>query len=79
MCIVFFNVQPGNKNAVTPNPLTKEESHRVYNCDDERLLGQLNAGFSEVCEIFYGHGIESFKSVREFYTLLLLRQFHASK
>ncbi len=57
VCVVFFNVQPGNKNAVTPNPLTKEESHRVYNCDDERLLGQLNAGFSEVCEIFNGHGI----------------------
>ncbi len=35
----FFNVPPGNKDAVTPNPLTKEESRRVYNCDDERLSG----------------------------------------
>ncbi len=25
------DVPPGNKEAVTPNPLTKEESHRVYN------------------------------------------------
>ncbi len=37
--VVFFNVLPGNKNAVTPNPLTKEESRRVYKCDDERLSG----------------------------------------
>ncbi len=33
------NIQPGNKNAVVPNPLTKEESHRVYKCDGERLSG----------------------------------------
>ncbi len=33
-----FNVPPGNKDAVAPNPLTKE-SRRVYNCDDERLSG----------------------------------------
>ncbi len=30
---------PGNKDAVTPNPLTKEESRRVYKCDDECLSG----------------------------------------
>ncbi len=30
--------------------------------------GQLNAGFSKVCEIFKVHGIESLKYVREFYT-----------
>ncbi len=29
VCIAFFNVLPGNKDAVTPNPLTKEESCRV--------------------------------------------------
>ncbi len=38
VCVAFFNVPPGNKNAVTSNPLTKEESRRVYNCD-ERLSG----------------------------------------
>ncbi len=38
VCVAFFNVVPGNKEAVMPNPLTKE-SRRVYNCDDERLLG----------------------------------------
>ncbi len=38
LCVAFFNVPPGNKDAVTPNPLTKE-SRRVYNSDDERLSG----------------------------------------
>ncbi len=45
VCVAFFNVPPGNKNAVAPNPLTKEESRRVYQ-------DQLNTGFSKVCEIF---------------------------
>ncbi len=39
VCVAFFNVPPGNKDAVAPNPLTKEEKPRVYNCDDERLSG----------------------------------------
>ncbi len=39
VCVAFFNVLPGSKDAVTPNPLTKEESRRVYKCDDERLSG----------------------------------------
>ncbi len=39
VCVAFFNVPPGNKNAMAPNPLTKEESRRVYKCDDERLSG----------------------------------------
>ncbi len=39
VCVVFFKVLPGNKYAVTPNPLTKEESRQVYNCDDEHLSG----------------------------------------
>ncbi len=30
---------PGNKDAVTPIPHTKEESRRVHNCDDKRLSG----------------------------------------
>ncbi len=68
VCVAFFNVPPGNKEAMTPNPLTKEESHQVYNCDDERLSGQLNAGFSKIYEIFKVCGIESLKYIREFYT-----------
>ncbi len=39
VCVAFFNVPPGNKDAVPPNPLTKEERHCVYNCDDKRLSG----------------------------------------
>ncbi len=39
VCVTFFNVPPGNKDAVAPNPLTKEESRRVYSCDDKRLSG----------------------------------------
>ncbi len=39
VCVTFFNVPPGNKDAVAPNPLTKEESRRVYKCDDECLSG----------------------------------------
>ncbi len=76
VCVVFFNVLPGNKDAVKPNPLTKEESHRVYKSDNERLSGQLNAGFSEVCEIF--KVIESLKYIRVSYTVLW-RYFHAPK
>ncbi len=47
-CVAFFNVPSGNKDAVTPNPLTKEESHRVYNCDCKCLSGSNK----KVCEIF---------------------------
>ncbi len=39
VCVAFFYVPSGNKDAVTPNPITKEESRRVYKCDDERLSG----------------------------------------
>ncbi len=35
MCVMFFNVPPGNKDAMVPNSLTKEESSRVHNCDDK--------------------------------------------
>ncbi len=30
---------PGNKDAMAQNPLMKEESRRVYKCDDKRLSG----------------------------------------
>ncbi len=38
VCVALFNIPPGNKDAVTPNPLTKEESCRVYKCDVERFI-----------------------------------------
>ncbi len=37
MCVAFFNVPPGNKDAVSQNSLAKELSRRVYKCDGERL------------------------------------------
>ncbi len=37
--VTFFNVPLENKDAVAPNPLTKEESHCVYKCDCGRLSG----------------------------------------
>ncbi len=33
--VAFFNIPLGNKDVVVPNPLTKEESCRVYNCEDQ--------------------------------------------
>ncbi len=33
----FFTVQSGNKVAVVPNSLAKEESRRVYKCNGDRL------------------------------------------
>ncbi len=38
VCVTFFNVPPGNKDAVAPNPLAKDESCCVYNCDDEHFF-----------------------------------------
>ncbi len=57
----FRSGSTGNKNAVTPNPLTKEESRRVYNSDDKRYQHQLNAGFEKISEIFKVRSIESLK------------------
>ncbi len=37
VCVAFFNVPRGNKDAVAPKPLVKEESRCVYKCDEERL------------------------------------------
>ncbi len=44
----------GNKDAVAPNPLTREESRRVYKCKlmANAYQGQLNAGFSKICKIY---------------------------
>ncbi len=54
MSVAFIFGPPGNKDAVFTNVTTKA------------YQGQLNAGFSKVCEIFKVHGIESLKYIREF-------------
>ncbi len=42
VCVTFFNVPPGNKDA-----LVKEESRRVYKCDANAYQSRLNAGFQK--------------------------------
>ncbi len=44
VCVIFFNVLPGNKVSVAPNSLTKEESCRVYKCHKTSL----NCQFLEI-------------------------------
>ncbi len=39
VCVALFNVPPGNKDAVSPNPLMERESCRVCNCENEHLSG----------------------------------------
>ncbi len=39
MCVALFNVVPGNKDAVAPNPQMEEERHHVSNCNNESLSG----------------------------------------
>ncbi len=51
VCVAFFNVLPGNKNAVAPNPLTKEERRRVNIskvCDIESLK-YVQEFYTQVC------------------------------
>ncbi len=63
MSVTFFNVPPGNKDAVVPNSLAKEESCCVYKCDANAYQGRLNDGFPKVCEIFKLCAIESLKYI----------------
>ncbi len=35
VCVAFFNVPSGNKDAPMPNPLMEEEIHRLFNRDNE--------------------------------------------
>ncbi len=58
-CVTFFNVPPGNEDAVTSNSLIEEESRRVYNCDNERL---------SVSTKLWIRGVDSLKYVQEFYS-----------
>ncbi len=41
-----------SRSLPNPAPGAKEESGVFTNCDDNAYQGQLNAGFSKVCEIF---------------------------
>ncbi len=49
--VIFFNVPPGNKDAMAPNPLTKKKAIVFTTVTMSAYQDQLNAGFSKVCEI----------------------------
>ncbi len=49
-------------------PSRKKKAVVFTNVTTSAYQGQLNAGFSKVCEIFKVCGIESLKYVREFHT-----------
>ncbi len=51
-------------------PSRKKKAVEFTNVTTNAYQGQLNAGFSKVCEIFKVRGIESLKYVREFHTLV---------
>ncbi len=80
-CVTFFNVLPGNKNAVVPKPLTKEESRRVYNGDKERLSGSTNRwSFKSMWKSkSLRHRIFQIRPRILHTGLLLWRHFHAPK
>ncbi len=80
-CVAFFNVPLGNKDAVAPNPLTKEESRRVYNCDDEHLSGSTKRWIFKSMWNIQSSQHRIFKiRPRVLHTgLLLWRHFHALK
>ncbi len=46
VCVAFFNVPPGNKDAMTPNPL--KIVVMFTNVTMNAYQGRLNAGFSKV-------------------------------
>ncbi len=63
---MFFNIPPGNKDAVMPTPSQKKKAVMFTTVTMSAYQDQLNAGFSKVCEIFKVRAIES--NVQEFYT-----------
>ncbi len=66
--VAFIFGPPGNKDAVAPNPSRKKKAVVFTNVTTNAYQGELNAGFSKVCEIFKVRGIESLKYIQEFHT-----------
>ncbi len=64
MSVTFFNVSPGNKEAVTPNPLTKE-AVVFTNVTDKRLSESTKLlDFQKYVKYLK---LESLKYIREFH------------
>ncbi len=70
VCVAFFNVSAGNKEAVTPNPLAKEESFRVHKCEGERLSESTKRWIFKSMWNITICAIKSLKYIREFRTLV---------
>ncbi len=66
-CRIYF-WSAGKQDTVVPNPSRKKKAVVFTNVTTNAYQGQLNSGFSKVCEIFKVRGIESLKYIREIYT-----------
>ncbi len=67
VCVVFFNVPPGNicHDAKSPHERRKQSSLQLWR---RALIRSTKRWIFNICEIFKVCGIESLKYVREFYT-----------
>ncbi len=77
----LFSVCRETKMPWRQSPSRKKKAVVFTNVTTNAYQGQLNAGFSKVCEIFKVRGIEYLKYVRDLQRdrLLLWRHFHAPK
>ncbi len=66
----LFSVRLETKVLWCQTPSRKKKAVVFTNVTANAYQGQLNAGFSKVCEIFKVHGIESLKCTREFHQRL---------
>ncbi len=64
----LFSVRRETKMPWRQTPSWKKEAVVFTNVTTSAYQGQLNAGFSKVCEIFKVRGIESLKYIRELHT-----------
>ncbi len=64
----LFSVRRETKMPWRQTPSRKKKAVVFTNVTTNTYQGQLNAGFSKVCEIFKVCGIESLKYIREFHT-----------
>ncbi len=78
VCVAFFNVPPGNKDAWRQTPSRKKKAVVFTNVMTSAYQDQLNAGFSKVCEIFK---VKSLKYVRVSHNgrSVIVVNFHAPK
>ncbi len=81
VCVAFFTVPPGNKDAVTPNPLTKEKAVVFTTVMTSAYQDQQMLDFPKYVKYFKSLQRRIFKIRSRFLHtgLLLWRHFHAPK